>query len=307
MPLSGLLLIDKPCGPTSHDVVSSVRKLLRERRVGHAGTLDPEASGLLLVCVGDATRLLEYMTADSKAYTGEIVVGIGTDTDDAVGEVIATGSAAHLTADDLVRAASHFTGEFEQTVPRYSAVHIDGRRAYDLARTGQSFDLPARRVEVSEFQISDVRREGDCLRAAFAVACSKGTYIRALCRDVGEWLGVPAHMASLRRVRSGSVSVESAVPLEVLMSDPHPEAFLHNPLLALTHLQRIDVDVDQVKRLAMGQVTEAPAQARLGDAIAVHAGSVAAVVRIEKRAGTAVIKPRKVLWKRGAPDARDSN
>jgi len=295
---NGLLIIDKPTGMTSHDVVGRVRRILQTRKVGHAGTLDPDASGLLLLCVGDATRLLEYMTSDVKSYMGDVVFGVGTDTDDAAGTVIATEDARHLKRVDILAAAKRWTGIVEQQVPRYSAVHIDGRRAYDLARSGQDFEPPTRTVEILQLTITDVEIVEHSVRATFAVTCSKGTYIRSLCRDIGMTLGIPAHMSRLRRTQSGQVTLAQAVPLSVLDHAAHPADFLQNPRLALHGFAEVALPEVLLTRLAHGQTIPAPEHVTVGGPVlVVNAGIVCAVADVVED-DDIYLRPRKVLWKK---------
>lgn len=300
--LDGVLLIDKPEGMTSHDVVDRVRRKLGVRRVGHAGTLDPMATGLLMVCVGRVTRLLEYLGQGDKEYSGTIVFGVGTDTDDAEGKVVAQASAKALDLAAVRQAANELTGEVRQRPPQYSAVHIDGRRAYDLAREGKKVELPERIVHVREFSLDDFRLEGDVAFAHFHVVCSKGTYVRALCRDLGALLGVPAHMRSLRRLAIGSARIEDAVPLGDWMESEQPAAYLRDPLLYLDGLPMWHPKREAMDRLANGQMVEIDeelASLSPGDLVlVVFAGAVAAIGEIVDRQ-PAALRPKKVFWKRG--------
>ncbi|EJY55597.1 tRNA pseudouridine synthase B [Alicyclobacillus hesperidum URH17-3-68] len=299
---NGVLLVDKPVGPTSHDVVAKVRHKLGTRKVGHAGTLDPGASGLLMICVGNATRLLEYFTSADKSYTGTVVFGIGTDTDDAAGSVTRQASAAHLTFADLRKAAEAFLGVTMQTVPAYSAVHIDGVRAYELARKGETVALPERKIHVSHFELADFRAEGECCSASFSVTCSKGTYVRALCRDLGERLGVPAHMATLRRTAVGSARLADAVALEAWLACENPEAFLRDPLLYLDGYPIWHPSAGVLSRLANGQTVRCMDELSGAEAgqivLIVHAGAIAAVGEVQSLEPT-LIRPKKVFWKKG--------
>jgi tRNA pseudouridine55 synthase len=202
----GLVLIDKPAGWTSHDVVARVRRIAGTRRVGHAGTLDPMATGLLVVGLGRATRLLGYLSKTDKEYTGTIRLGIATATDDAEGEVIATADQPGWTLPDAQAAIRALTGELEQVPPAYSAISVDGRRSYARARAGEDVVLAPRRVQVTEFEVLAVR--GDDLDVR--VVCTSGTYIRSLARDLGAALGVGGHLAALRRTRIGPFRISAA-------------------------------------------------------------------------------------------------
>lgn len=209
--LTGVLLIDKEPGWTSHDVVARSRRLTGQRRIGHTGALDPMATGLLVLCLGRATRLVEYMMASEKAYEGEIALGQETDTDDAEGEPTASGEvpAGDLDLDAIAR---RFTGEIMQTPPAYSAVKVEGRRAYALAREGETPELRPRPVRVTSLSLE--RTAPDRLRVD--VHCGPGMYVRSLARDIGRDIGCGAHLASLRRTGSGPFAVRDAVPVEAL-------------------------------------------------------------------------------------------
>ncbi|GMA61516.1 tRNA pseudouridine(55) synthase TruB [Alicyclobacillus fastidiosus] len=306
MSSGGVLLIDKPVGPTSHDVVQKVRRKLGTRRVGHAGTLDPLASGLLVLCADDATRLLEYLVASTKGYTGEVVFGLATDTDDAGGKVIASASASHLTDALVESAVGALTGVIEQVVPAYSAVHIDGKRAYDLARRGETVDMPSREVHIHEFEVGPLQVEGEVARATFSVTCSKGTYIRALCRDLGEGLGVPAHMASLRRVAVGLAKLSAAVSLEDFLASERPEQFFVSPMSLLSEYPFISASTGILERLSKGQRIPLRELAKPERDFAVREtvmvtdeGRLAVIAEVEELRGTLVLQPKKVFWKRG--------
>ena len=209
--LTGVLLIDKEPGWTSHDVVARARRLTGQRRIGHTGALDPSATGLLVLCLGRATRLVEYMMAGEKAYEGEIALGRETETDDAEGRVTAEREPPEG-ALDLDAIAARFTGEIMQTPPAYSAVKVEGRRAYAVARGGERPDLKPRPVRVSALRLERAARD----RLHVAVRCGPGMYVRSLARDIGRAIGCGAHLASLRRTGSGPFRVEQAVPVEAL-------------------------------------------------------------------------------------------
>jgi tRNA pseudouridine55 synthase len=212
----GLVIVDKPQGLTSHDVVGRIRRLAGTRRVGHAGTLDPMATGVLVIGVGKATRLLGHLALSEKEYSGTIRLGQATDTDDAEGQVIAETSAAGVSEASLEAAAAALTGEIEQVPPGYSAIKVAGKRAYRLARQGAAPELAARPVTVAAFTVRAVRRSGDLLDADVTVTCSSGTYIRALARDLGRALGVGGHLTALRRTRVGPYEIAAAATLDQL-------------------------------------------------------------------------------------------
>jgi tRNA pseudouridine55 synthase len=205
---------------TSHDVVARVRRLAGTRRVGHAGTLDPMATGVLVIGVGQATRLLGHLALTQKEYLGTVRLGQATDTDDADGEIIARTSAAGVTPAALSAAAATLTGEIQQVPPGFSAIKVAGQRAYRLAREGAPPELAARPVTISALDVLDVRRlrdpEGDLVDADIEVTCSSGTYIRAIARDLGAALGVGGHLTALRRTRVGPYLASDAATLDEL-------------------------------------------------------------------------------------------
>jgi tRNA pseudouridine55 synthase len=211
---AGLLVVDKPGAMTSHDVVARVRRLAGTRKVGHAGTLDPMATGVLLVGIGRATRLLGHLTLTEKAYDATVRLGEATTTDDAEGEPLATTSAAHLAERDVREAVRAFVGEIEQRPSSVSAVKVDGRRAYARVRAGEQVDLPARPVTVHELRVTAVRDAGERLDVDVSVRCSSGTYVRAIARDLGHALGVGGHLTALRRTAVGPFTLREAHPLD---------------------------------------------------------------------------------------------
>ena len=209
--LTGVLLIDKEPGWTSHDVVARSRRLTGQRRIGHTGALDPMATGLLVLCLGRATRLVEYMMPGEKAYEGEIALGQETDTDDAEGRPTRSAPVPEGPI-DLDAIERRFTGEIMQTPPAFSAVKVEGRRAYALAREGEEPDLQPRPVSVAALSLERIARD----RLRVDVRCGAGMYVRSLARDVGRAIGCGAHLASLRRTGSGPFHVREAVPVETL-------------------------------------------------------------------------------------------
>jgi tRNA pseudouridine55 synthase len=246
---AGLVIVDKPPGMTSHDVVARVRRLAGTRRVGHAGTLDPMATGVLVVGVGKATRLLGHLALDEKEYAATIRLGQATDTDDADGETIAETPAAGVSDAALRAAAAALTGEIRQVPPGYSALKVGGKRAYRLARAGDAPQLDARTVTVRAFGIQAVRRPGDVIDVDAVVTCSSGTYVRALARDLGTALGVGGHLTALRRTRAGPYEIAAARTLDRLAA-----AFEVIPLAdaAAAAFPRRDLTAQQAGRVAHG-------------------------------------------------------
>jgi tRNA pseudouridine55 synthase len=250
----GLVVVDKPAGLTSHDVVARVRRLAGTKRVGHAGTLDPMATGVLLVGIGRATRLLGHLALHDKDYAATMRLGQTTSSDDAEGEVVASTPAGHLTPDAVATAVAGFVGEIKQRPPAVSAIKVDGKRAYARARAGEDVVLAERTVVVSRFDVIAVRPvadipDGALLDVDVEVTCSTGTYIRALARDVGEVLGVGGHLSALRRTRVGAFDLTGARTLAELEAD-----LTITPLdeVAAATFVRRDVDADEAAALSHG-------------------------------------------------------
>lgn len=288
--LNGVLPIDKPEGPTSHDIVARARRALRTRRVGHTGTLDPFASGLLLLCLGPATRLAEYLTALPKRYRAVLRLGAATDTDDLAGRVVSESERwVEVAADDLRAALARQTGAIDQVPPAYSAKKVEGERMYDVARRGGTVELPPVRVTVYSAELLSF----DPPDATFEVECSAGTYIRAIARDVGAELGVGGHLRSLRRTRVGGFRIEQAIPLEAMDDAEAVRAALVPPSRAVPHLAAITVDERGLAAMRYGQAIEAPEGAPAGEPLAVY-GPDGALVAIAERSADAV-RPRKVF------------
>ncbi len=208
-PFDGLLLIDKPVGPTSHDIVDEVRRHLQIRKVGHGGTLDPNATGLLIILIGRGTRLSNFVMGSDKTYEGIMKLGIATDSQDVDGVVTATKDFSAVTREQLETEMKKFVGDFMQTPPMVSAVKIKGVPLYKLARKGQTVEREARLVHVYEFRLLDFTPPD----VHFVLKCTKGTYVRTICADIGEALGCGAHLASLRRTRSGEFDIKDAITL----------------------------------------------------------------------------------------------
>ncbi|MGZ4680297.1 MAG: tRNA pseudouridine(55) synthase TruB [Ilumatobacteraceae bacterium] len=242
----GLAVVDKPAGVTSHDVVGMLRRRFDERQVGHAGTLDPDATGVLLVGVGKATRLLRFLTALGKTYTGEVVLGTSTSTLDSSGDVTGRFDMSAVTVEMAKRvAAEQFTGAIMQIPPMVSAVRIDGKRLHELARAGVEVDRQPRPVTVYSF---DVAGTDDASVLRIEVCCSAGTYIRTLADDLGRLLGGGAHLRNLRRTAVGSFNVDEARPPD--------QCVLMSPLDALRDYQRVDVDETTAHMVRNGRVLD---------------------------------------------------
>jgi tRNA pseudouridine55 synthase len=252
---SGILLVDKPQGITSHDAVSRTRKAIGTRRVGHAGTLDPMATGLLVLGVNGATRLLTYVVGLDKEYTATIRLGASTNTDDAEGEVGERRDTSGVTDEAIAAGVLALTGPILQRPSSVSAIKVDGKRAYTRVREGEDVVLAERPVTVSEFEVLATRRDGEWIDLDVRVVCTSGTYIRALARDLGAGLGVGGHLTALRRTRIGPFGVDGASGLEDDLA-----AHLRAPSDVATQLfERVDltaelaVDLGHGKRIALGQ------------------------------------------------------
>ena len=299
---TGLLLVDKPAGPTSHDVVQAVRRAIRQRRIGHTGTLDPAATGLLVLCVGKATRLQQYLLSWEKTYEGEIRLGWGTTTYDTEGEPLAAPRPVPALEDaavgDLV---ARFSGELDQLPPPYSAKKTGGRKFYELARAGEEVPLEPKRVTVHRLTLEVSGPE--TLR--FEVTCSSGTYVRSLAHDIGEVLGCGGHLASLRRTRIGPWHVDRATSAEVLANRPDqmaPESFLSLQEIALPYPE-VTLNPTAMSHFSHGQdvmVREADGEFVAGGTVAIRTrtgalAGVGAVVTYLPRARTLNLTPRMVL------------
>jgi len=248
MTTHGLVVVDKPGAWTSHDVVAKLRKVYRQRRVGHAGTLDPDATGVLLVGLGRSTRLLRFLQEAGKAYRGPIVFGVSTTTLDAAGEVVDR-HPMPVDRADVEDAARAFVGEIEQLPPMVSAVKIEGRRLHELARLGEEVERAPRRVRIERLEV-EAFEPGPYPTATVVVECSSGTYIRSLAADLGIRLGGVAHLAMLRRLRVGSFTLEEARTLDEIEADPDAAAL--PPVAAVRDLERIDVDLEQTRAVRHG-------------------------------------------------------
>ncbi|QYR24172.1 tRNA pseudouridine(55) synthase TruB [Paenibacillus sp. sptzw28] len=243
--MEGILAVWKPAGWTSHDVVAKVRRLLRIKRIGHAGTLDPQVTGVLPICIGRATRVVEYVQERPKAYEAVLQLGLSTDTEDLTGTILSQVDSVTIQETEIRRALASFVGEIEQVPPMYSAVRVSGKRLYELAREGRVIERQARPVTIYELELLGMELDIPHPRIRFSVKCSKGTYIRTLCVDIGKALGVPAVMAELTRTMSGGFTRQHCLTLdeiETLQASGELEAKLLPADAALDHLPRAAVD-----------------------------------------------------------------
>lgn len=254
MASSGFLNIDKPPGMTSHDIVAKVRRGTGVKKVGHAGTLDPMATGVLIVCLGYATRLSDFVMNHTKIYAAEVVLGIETDTYDAEGQTVKA-SDTPVTLAQVEAILPQFRGEIEQIPPMYSAIKQGGKKLYELARQGQSVERPARPVNIENLTLTT----WEYPRFSLQITCSPGTYIRSLAHDMGQILGVGAHLTALRRLASGDFRVENAVTFATLqeaMQRQEWSGFLYPPDSALQAYTRIDLSDEESQRVQHGGFIE---------------------------------------------------
>jgi len=289
--MDGLLVVDKPSGPTSHDVVARMRRVLREKRIGHTGTLDPMATGVLLLVLGKATRLATFLSASDKSYDAVVRLGFATDTADAHGRPLGPASEGPLPSRAAIDAAlDAFRGTFMQQPPAFSAKKIDGQRSHALARArARAADLPAppalpapARVTTHRLEIVSIEADTVTLR----VDCSAGFYVRSLAHDLGERLGVGAHLAALQRTRNGGVTIDQAVDLETAERDPQRAAAMVVPLAGmLLHLASVVLTDEGVRRAVHGRDL-GPGDTASGEPFALSAQPVRLV---DKRGGLVAI------------------
>ncbi len=288
--ISGILNIDKPAGITSHDVVDRVRQIAGQRRVGHAGTLDPAATGVLVVCLGQATRVVEYLMASDKVYRAQIRLGVSTDTHDARGCVTATAE-VDVGEEKVRKALASFVGSIQQVPPMFSALKRDGVPLYELARQGITVERKPRSVVIGDIELLDWNPP----LLTILVECSPGTYIRALARDLGQKLSCGAHLHSLTRLASGHFTLEEAVDLDELaeaFAHGSWQKFLHPLDEALLDFEPLVVDAQTEKRIRHGQQVEGPDSPGLRRAYS-QEGELIAILKRDPQTG--LWQPKKVF------------
>jgi tRNA pseudouridine55 synthase len=264
--VEGILPLYKPAGMTSHDCVFRLRKILKTKKVGHTGTLDPDVTGVLPICIGKATKVAEYITDAGKSYEGEVTIGFSTTTEDASGEIVEVKKVSSaIKRDEIERILESLTGEIEQTPPMFSAVKVGGKRLYEYARKGIEVERPTRVVTIHSITLLDDRdifSGEDTISFRFRVSCSKGTYIRTLAVMIGEMLGYPAHMSSLTRVQSAAFNLEDCLTFEQVekfMEEGSVETILRPLELAISHLPKYVINdkvAEKVKNGALLQIPE---------------------------------------------------
>ena len=250
----GFLVVDKAPAMTSHDVVAVARKALGTRKVGHAGTLDPMATGVLVLGFGNGTRLLQYITDGDKSYTATIVLGASTITDDREGEVISEISAAHISDEEIKSGLAKMVGEIQQRPSSVSAVKVDGERAYDRVRAGEVFELAARTITISSLIVLEIRRPGSRIEIDIDVTCSAGTFIRAIARDLGNELQVGGHLSVLRRTRVAGFPISQAISFDDLKTQTFTTLALSD--VARATFQVRELALDEVSELSFGRPLE---------------------------------------------------
>lgn len=262
--MEGILPLYKPKGLTSHDCIFKLRKILKMKRIGHTGTLDPDVTGVLPICLGRATKVAEYITDAGKAYEGEVTIGFSTTTEDATGEVVAEEIIkADFTREEILAVLSNLTGEITQTPPMYSAVKVNGKRLYEYARKGIEVERPTRKVNIYSIDLLDDRAifSGDTIRFRFRVSCSKGTYIRTLAVMIGQQLGYPAHMSDLVRIKSAAYSLDdclSFAEIEKRVEEGTLGEIIRPLESALSHLPKYVINDTLAKKVMNGAVLQIP-------------------------------------------------
>jgi tRNA pseudouridine55 synthase len=301
--MDGILLLHKPVGVTSHDCVLKVRKLLKIKKVGHTGTLDPDVSGVLPICIGKATKIVELLTGTNKTYEGEVTLGFSTTTEDASGEIVEEKKVDRpIQRNEIERVFQQLTGEIEQTPPMYSAVKVNGKKLYEYARAGIEVERPTRIVTIHELTLLDDREifTGDTVSFRFRVTCSKGTYVRTLAVTIGEMLGFPAHMSHLIRTASGLFTLDQCLTfaeVEEKLKNNELAAALVSIEQALSHLPKYQINGKVAEKVKNGAVLPAPNE--LKDAkdpmLVVSEQNKALALYIKHPEKPHLIKPLKVL------------
>lgn len=284
---SGIVVVDKPAGLTSHDVVARVRRFFRTRKVGHAGTLDPMATGVLVAGIERGTKLLAHLVADDKVYETTIRLGQSTTTDDAEGDVVDTHDASEVSEEAIRAAVANLTGEIMQVPSKVSAIKIDGRRAHELVRAGEEVDIPARPVTIHAFELGEIRRHDGVVDVDARVHCSTGTYIRSLGRDLGAALGVGGHLIALRRDRVGSFTLDDARTLAELEDNPQLSLSMDDALTRAWPV--LDVTADEYAALSMGKWLEPRGLKGVHAAVGPDGRAVALVKEQGKRLATVFV------------------
>lgn len=261
--MEGILLLNKPKGLTSHDCVFKVRKLLKMKRVGHTGTLDPDVTGVLPICLGRATKIVEYITATNKTYVGEVTIGYSTTTEDASGDKVEEKKVDRIISrEEVKKVFTSLTGEITQTPPMYSAVKVNGKRLYEYARKGIEIERPSRKIYIHELELlNEIEQNDETVTFCFKVTCSKGTYVRTLAVQIGEKLGFPAHMSDLMRTSSGQFTIDQCLSLseiEEKVENGTIQYSLYSVEAALSHLPKLVINDKVAEKVKNGAVLPQP-------------------------------------------------
>lgn len=301
--MEGILPLFKPKGMTSHDCVFKLRKILRMKKIGHTGTLDPDVTGVLPICLGRATKVAEYITDAGKSYEGEVTIGFSTTTEDASGEVVERKEVtAPIARNQIMDALQSLTGEITQTPPMFSAVKVNGKRLYEYARQGIEVERPSRKVTIYSIELLDGRKmfEGENITFRFRVACSKGTYIRTLAVMIGSELGYPAHMSELVRIQSASLTLDDCLTFEEIeerVEKGTMDEVLRPMEAALSHLPKFQISDKVAEKVKNGAVLTIPDHLHNTKgpiAVETEAGLVLAIYEHHPRK-PGMMKPVKVL------------
>lgn len=302
--MEGVLLLNKPAGMTSHDCVAKMRRLAKTKKVGHTGTLDPDVTGVLPICIGRATKIVEYLTASSKTYEAEVTIGFSTTTEDASGEIVERKPVDRLIkSEEVENVLSSMVGTLEQTPPMYSAVKINGKKLYEYARAGIEIERPSRTITIHDFVLlGDVKNGNNNVTFRFRVTCSKGTYVRTLAVMIGEQLGYPAHMSHLVRTKSGVFDLDDCMTFEEIEKSIEDNTF-QNSLIsigeALKDLPKLIIHDNLAEKVKNGAVLELPnefEQLEIGAPIAVYNKSSHCIAIYAKHPTKQyLMKPIKVL------------
>ena len=284
---SGIVVVDKPAGMTSHDVVARLRRFFGTRKVGHAGTLDPMATGVLVAGIERGTKLLAHLVAEDKVYETTIRLGVSTTTDDAEGAIVDKHDASGVTGEAIRAEVAKLTGTIMQVPSKVSAIKIGGRRAHELVRAGEEVDIPAREVTIHAFDLGEIRRDGEYVDVDARVHCSSGTYIRSLGRDLGAALGVGGHLIALRRSRVGSFALTDARTLEQLEDAAELSLSLDEALVRAWPV--LDVTAEEYDALAMGKWLEPRGLGGVHAAVGPDGRAVALVKEKGKRLATVFV------------------
>jgi tRNA pseudouridine55 synthase len=301
--MEGILPLYKPAGLTSHDCVFRLRKILKTKKVGHTGTLDPDVTGVLPICIGKATKVAEYITDAGKAYLGEVTIGFSTTTEDSSGEVVERKSVNRVvTREEILNVLQSLTGEIEQTPPMYSAVKVGGVRLYEYARKGIEVERPTRVVSIYSIDLLDEREQftGEMISFRFQVRCSKGTYIRTLAVMIGELLGFPAHMSYLQRIQSASFHLEDCLTFEEIekcMEEGTISNVLRPLETALSHLPKFRINDKVAEKVKNGALLQTPDYLKSinGPIIAETDDGTALAIYAKHPSKPDLLKPVKVL------------